>query len=69
VTLLCAKRLLDCERPLWLALTVAGPALFMILAFGTGIEHVWSVTTVLAAYSAVFALPALIACAVYDAED
>ena len=39
VTLLCAKRLIDCERPVWLALTVAGPGLLVILALAAGGAH------------------------------
>ena len=69
VTLLCAKRLIDCERPVWLALTVAGPGLLVILALAAGGAHAWPTLAVVAAYFTVFSLPALIACALHDAED
>lgn len=69
VTLLCAKRLLDCERPVWLALTVAGPGLLLIPALAMGPHSMQPTLTVMAAYFALFALPALIACAVRGGKD
>ena len=69
VTLLCAKRLLDCQRPVWLALTVTGAGLLTISTLATATHHAWPTLAVMSAYFALFALPALIACALHDAED
>ena len=68
-TLLCAKRLLDCRRPMWLALPVPGPGVFMIAALTVAAEHAWPTLAVITAYSALFALPGLIACAICEADD
>ncbi|HEX2842297.1 hypothetical protein [Hyphomicrobium sp.] len=67
VTLLCAKRLLNCHRPVWLALPILGPGLLLVFALGTGAP--WSTFTLMASYLAALTLPGLIACAVYDADD
>jgi uncharacterized membrane protein YhaH (DUF805 family) len=69
VTLLCAKRLVDCQRPVWLALAVPVPGLLMIAALAVAPQHVWPTLTIISAYAALFALPALIACALYETED
>ncbi len=69
MTLLCAKRLLDCHRSLWLALPILGPGLLLILVFALGVRPSWSALALIASYLALFALPALIACAAYDADD
>jgi uncharacterized membrane protein YhaH (DUF805 family) len=67
-TLLCAKRLLDCKRPAWLALTVALPGLLLIAGHVIGFWHSWPVLSMfLLGYLALFSLPALIACATCDA--
>lgn len=69
VTLLCAKRLLDCRRPMWLALPVPGPGVFLVAALTVAVEYAWPTLAVIIAYSALFALPALIACAICEADD
>lgn len=69
VTLLCAKRLLDCHRPVWLALPILGPGLLLGLVFALGIEPSWSILALMAGYLAALTLPGLIACAAYGADD
>lgn len=69
VTLLCAKRLLDCHRPLWLALTIPPPGVLLILAFASKMHASWSMLAVMTGYFALVALPAVLACALYDADD
>lgn len=69
ITLLCAKRLLDCQRPMWLALTIPPPGVLFILALAWGMHTSWPLLTFMAAYLTLFALPALIACALYEWDD
>lgn len=68
-TLLCAKRLLDCRRPVWLALTIPPPGVALSLAIACNMHTSLSLLTVAAGYLAVFAAPAFLACALYDADD
>lgn len=68
-TLLCAKRLLNCRRPIWLALTLPAPAICLLLAYASQTHTVWSTPTVAAVFLAPMMLPALVACALYDADD
>lgn len=68
VTLLCAKRLLDARRPLWLALPIplAGIALIWLFALNAGQAPM--PLKALAAYLALCTLPGLICCALYESE-
>lgn len=68
-TLLCAKRLLDCRRPIWLALTLPAPAVCLLLAYASETHTFWSTPTVAAVFLAPLMFPALAACALYDADD
>jgi len=69
LTVLCAKRLLDCRRPMWLALFIPPPGILVILTYAWGMHTSWPLTTFMAAYLTIFALPAFIACALYDWDD
>lgn len=68
ITLLSAKRLLDCRRPLWLALFIPLPSL-PVFAFASGMITSWSLLGVLVVYLLPFAIPAFIACAFYEWND
>jgi uncharacterized membrane protein YhaH (DUF805 family) len=68
VTLLSAKRLLDCRRPLWLALFIPLPSL-PLFAFASGMITSPSLLAVLVVYLLPFAMPAFIACAFYEWDD
>lgn len=69
VSIICAKRLLNCHRPVWLALTVPFPNCLLALSSATDLSDSWPLLTVTALQLSVFSLPAVIACALYDAAD
>ncbi|MBR2536876.1 MAG: hypothetical protein IKE66_12470 [Hyphomicrobium sp.] len=69
ISLICAKRLLNCRRPIWLALAVAPFGLLLSLVFASGMQILPELRNMLALYLALFALPVFITCALYDAED
>ena len=69
ITLLSAKRLLDCRRPRWLALFIPLPGFIPVFALASGLQTSWSFLAPIATYLSSFALPALIACACYDGDD
>lgn len=69
VSLLSAKRLLDCRRPVGLALAVVIPGLLIILALAAGVSPTEPITIIVFSYIALFMLPALVACARLDADD
>lgn len=69
VSLLCAKRLLNCRRPIWLALAIAPAGVLLSLTFATGTETLPDVLNLLTVYLALFAMPVFITCALYDADD
>ncbi len=69
-TLICAKRLLNCRRPVWLALPLPALGLLLIsLLAGVGPPLPASILTLVAVYLAALTLPALLACAAYGADD
>lgn len=69
VSLICAKRLLNCRRPIWLALSVAPFGVLLSLVFASGMQILPELRNLLALYLALFALPVFITCALYDADD
>jgi len=69
ITLLSAKRLLDCRRPRWLALFIPLPGIIPLFALTSGLQTSWSFLAAIAVYLSSFALPAIIACACYDGDD
>lgn len=69
ISLICAKRLLNCRRPIWLALAVAPFGVLLSLVFASGMEILPELRNMLALYLALFALPVFITCALYEAED
>lgn len=69
VSLLCAKRLLHCRRPIWLALAIAPAGVLLSVAFASGTEALPDVLNLLTGYLALFAMPVFITCALYEADD
>lgn len=69
VALLCAKRLLDIPRPAWLAIPLLLTGLLGALALAFQAHTVGTALAVMTLFHAIAALPALIACAIYDPDD
>ena len=67
--LLSAKRLLHCERPVWLALAIPPPAILLAFAYDARADA-WSPTLLaLAAYFTLFAIPVVLACTRPDPDE
>lgn len=67
--LLCAKRLLHCERPAWLALTIPPPAILLAFAYEAHIDAWNPALLALAFYFAVVSLPAVLGCTLPDDHE
>jgi uncharacterized membrane protein YhaH (DUF805 family) len=68
LAILCAKRLLDIPRPLWLALPI--PATGLLCGIAAAMHwHPWALAmALLAALVSTAAVPALLACAFYEPD-
>lgn len=66
VSLLVAKRLLDIDRPVWLALSITVPGTLMVLGFLSGFRLTDVNSVLLAGYLGMFMIPALVACLRYE---
>lgn len=69
VSLLVAKRLLDIDRTVWLALTITVPGIIMTIGFLSGFRLTDVNSVLLACYLGMFMVPALIACLRYESDN